>query len=255
MASREIEGLLAKADQQNQRLSKLQRDRDSLIQLIVHDLRNPLTSVLNNVGYVSERLRAPTVEAAVRESLHDAASAARRLDGLISDMLELSRLEDGKLTLSPAIIAPADLLDQVRRHAIATARMRSVELEVSVTARSDLLVDIRLLTRVLENLVSNAIRYSPPGDRVLLAAVSGDDEELVSVHNNGPVIDPSERTLLFQKYYQGKGGGARNSGWGLGLHFCSVAAQAVGGRIAIEDRPGWNTSFVVHLPSAQREPP
>jgi signal transduction histidine kinase len=107
---------------------------------------------------------------------------------------------------------------------------------------------VRLTERVLENLVANALRYSPRGGKVLLAAETRGGEHVIAIHNNGPAIDPAKRVALFEKYRQEGNGVARVTGWGLGLYFCRMAVEAHGGRIAVEDVPGWSTSFLVRLP-------
>jgi two-component system heavy metal sensor histidine kinase CusS len=233
---------------ENEKLVALQRDKDSLIQLVVHDLRSPLSALTGNIAYANEVLKRKDTDASVLEMIEDALAAGDRLDKLISEMLDVARLEEGRLTLKPAPTLPAELFAGVHKRASAVARERGVVLEVSVTTPGTLFIDTRLLTRVLENLVSNAIRHSPKGARVLMEASTEGIHHLVTVHNNGPAIDVGVRVSLFEKYRQGSDASSRNTGWGLGLYFCSVAVAAHGGQIAVEDVPGWNTSFVVRLP-------
>jgi two-component system heavy metal sensor histidine kinase CusS len=234
---------------ENEKLIALQRDKDSLIQLVVHDLRSPLTAMVGNIAYAHEVLKKKPVDASVQEMIEDALGAGDRLEKLISEMLDVARLEEGRLTLTPGATLPTDLFEAVRRHTTVAARNRSVSLDLSVSMPGTLFVDARLLTRVLENLVSNAIRYSPTGGTVLLEARTVGEQHLVAVHNNGASIDVALRATLFEKYRQGSDAASRNTGWGLGLYFCSVAVAAHGGQIAVEDMPGWNTSFVVRLPA------
>ena len=235
---------------QHEKLTALQRDKDSLIQLVVHDLRSPLTAMLGNIAYANDILKKREADRSVCDLIEDALGAGDRLDKLITEMLDVARLEEGRLTLKPSPALPGDLFERVRRQSAALARDKSVALEVAVTTTASLFLDGRLMTRVLENLVSNAIRHSPVGARVMMEASTVGTQHLIAVHNNGPAIDAALRRSLFEKYRQGPDASARSTGWGLGLYFCSVAVSAHGGQISVEDVPGWKTSFVVRLPVA-----
>src|SRR5262249_44122633 len=112
-------------------------------------------------------------------------------------------------------------------------------------------VDPRLMTRVLENLIGNAIRHAPRGGRILIALRTDRGGPVISVHNNGLSIPGELRQQVFEKFVRGARDGDRRPGWGLGLFFCRLAVDAHGGSIAVEDVTGWSTSLVIRLPESR----
>jgi signal transduction histidine kinase len=121
-------------------------------------------------------------------------------------------------------------------------------LDVAAPPELELVGDTELLVRVVENLASNALRYAPTGGRVRLEAGTAPDCRWLAVRNDGPPIPPETRARIFDKYVQGEAEKDSRRGYGLGLYFSRLAAEAHGGPLAVEDAPGWSTSFVVRLP-------
>src|SRR5262249_2004567 len=111
-------------------------------------------------------------------------------------------------------------------------------------------VDARLMTRVLENLVGNAIRHAPRGGRILIALRTDRGSPVISVHNNGLPIPHALRQQVVEQFVPSDWARDRRPGWGLGLFFCRLAVDAHGGSIAVEDVPEWSTSLVIRLPHA-----
>ena len=214
----------------------------------MHDLRSPLAAVLLNLEWLVSQADKERPEWA--ESLRDCEALARRLTGMVTELLEVSRLEEGRLELRCAPLAPAQLLDEVRRQAAPLARAKRLQLETQATDGLTLSADRALLTRVLENLTANAARHAPQGGRMCLEAREQDGQVLLAVHNDGRAIPEEARSQLFDKFVQGSEERRARSGWGLGLYFCRLAVEAHGGSIRVEDVPGWATSFVVRLPPA-----
>ena len=137
------------------------------------------------------------------------------------------------------------LLEQVRITAAAIAVQRGIVLSLACDEALAPLVDRKLLHRLLDNLVANALRYTPRGGRVQIEARREGGRAMLAVHNDGKVIPAASRPKLFQKFEQG---GERMGGFGLGLYLCRLVAEAHDGVIDVEDVPGWNCSFVVRLP-------
>ncbi|HEY0880915.1 MAG TPA: ATP-binding protein, partial [Archangium sp.] len=105
--------------------------------------------------------------------------------------------------------------------------------------------------RALENLCSNALRYTPAGGRIQLEAVQRDETLVFAIRNDGPTIPLEARPRLFDKYVQaGSTHENRRAGWGLGLYFVKIALDAHGGKVQVTDAPGWATSFELSLPNA-----
>jgi two-component system heavy metal sensor histidine kinase CusS len=248
-AKQTIERMLAESQGQNQRLERLQREKDSLVQLIVHDLRSPLNAVMLSLEYVAQEVRSRQAGSDLTEALEDARTTAQRVSVMVSQILDTAKLEEGRLALERAPIGTSDLLKKVRQQLAPMARDKRVD--VRVEAPPDLAVrgDARLFGRVVENLLSNSIRHTPAGGKILLAASRAGTDCHLSVHNTGEPIQPADRERIFAKFQQGSSEGPRLGGWGLGLYFCRMVVEAHGGRISVEDVEGWTASFVVQLPA------
>ncbi|MFL5343653.1 MAG: sensor histidine kinase [Hyalangium sp.] len=246
-----IEKMLAEVRTQNEQLLGLQRDKDLLIQFLVHDLRSPLSALSMTFSWLESELAEGdlTLLQGVRTGL----AVTGRMERMISELLDLPRLEEGRLELRPQRIDTASVFEEVRQAFVGATQLRRLSLEVEAPAGLMLQGDRALLTRVVENLVANALRYTPPGGRVRLEAGTEAGAPYLAVRNDGPSIAPELRPRLFDKHVQGEQERTTRKGYGLGLYFSRLAVEAHGGRIAVEDAPGWGTSFVARLPSAPGE--
>ncbi len=248
-----IERMLAEAQARHRQLSTLQQDKDLLTALIVHDLRAPLGAIRANADFVKGEL-APDCDVDLRDAVNDVLSVTERMAGMITDLLNISRLETNSLPLNLEPVPVDELVTALSRQLAAQARARSIELIATVDP-AVLDADRTLLTRTLENLASNALRYTPTGGRICLEARTVDGELMVAVRNDGAPIPVASRAGLFDKFVQGGTTQEnRRAGWGLGLYFCRLCIDAHGGRIGVEDAPGWSTSFVVRFPAALPQP-
>lgn len=243
-AQRTIEQMLAEARDRSLRLESLQRDRDNLTHLLVHDLRSPLTAVIGNIDWIHESLKESGPPMLV-EASGEALDRAQRLTSMISDILDVAKLEEGKLSPRLQRVRAATVLSEVREQARRSARGQSLSFEVEASEQLELEADGELVRRMLENLVSNGLRFARKRIR-LSARRSGRSVEL-RVQNDGPSIATSARERLFEKFGQGS---IDSIGWGLGLYFCRLAAEVHGGGIEVVDDLEWNVSFVVRLPES-----
>ncbi|HXU81955.1 MAG TPA: HAMP domain-containing sensor histidine kinase [Polyangia bacterium] len=248
-AKQTIERMLTEAQDQNQRLGTLQREKDSLVQLIVHDLRSPLNAVMLSLEYVAQEVRTRQAGSDLTEALDDARSTAHRVSGMVSQILDTAKLEEGRLALDRAPIGTSDLLKKVRQQLAPMARDKRVEVRVEAPPELAVRGDARLFGRVVENLLSNSIRHTPSGGKILLAAARVGTDCRLSVHNTGEPIHAEDRERIFAKFQQGSSEGPRLGGWGLGLYFCRMVVEAHGGHISVEDVEGWTASFVVQMPA------
>ncbi len=247
---------LAESRAQCEKLELLQRDKDSLVQLIVHDMRSPISATILSLEYLAEQLkRMPEAESLI-EAADDALTASSNVSDMISQILDTAKLEEGRLTLHLAPVSARELLTTVQTQALARARRRQVHMDIQVVPEDlHVVTDPRLFPRLLENLVSNALRHTPAEGRILLRAAQQNGRVELSVHNSGAAIATAERERIFDKFQHGNGEARRLSGWGLGLYFCRLVAEAHGGGIGVEDVPGWPTSFIIRVPSTPSEAP
>lgn len=244
-ARRTIEGLLVESRGQNERLERLQRDKEGLTQLLVHDLRSPITVIVGYVDLVRMYLDEMSAPPSYVRALDQVLGTATRLTAMINDLLQIAKLEDGRLALARSSLDARRLLDDLADEARGLVQGRSVGIETTLVGDGALEADASLLRRVLENLVSNAARYTPTGQRIHLATELHAAETVLVVENDGPAIDAALRDRVFDKYQQGDNA---RTGWGLGLYFCRLAVEAHGGTIRVEEREGYGTSFVIRLP-------
>jgi signal transduction histidine kinase len=219
------------------------RAREELTRAMVHDLRNPAVSIMGSL----ELLRSSDGLSDVDRKLVDTAERnAKRQDALIEEILDLSRLEEGALPVRPVESHLDALIADVLRLSAPRAEAKGVELLAEVPdALPPVFVDPDLIARVLENLVGNAIKFSPPGaGPVKVSARSSGEFVEVRVSDSGPGVEEEHRSRLFQKFAPGNLAGR---GAGLGLAFCRLAVEANGGRIRLE-RSGSGSVFAFSVP-------
>jgi two-component system heavy metal sensor histidine kinase CusS len=241
-----IEKMLGEVRTQNEQLIELQRDKDQLVQFLVHDLRSPLAALSMTFSWLESELA--EADLSLQQGVRTGLAVTGRMERMISELLDLPRLEQGKLELRRQRIDTASLFEEVRQAFVGAAQFRKLSLEVEAPPGLMLQGDRALLTRVVENLVANALRYTPLGGRVRLEAGRQEGTPYLAVRNDGPAIAVELRERLFEKHMQGEQERATRKGYGLGLYFSRLAVEAHGGQIAVEDAPGWPTSFVARLP-------
>lgn len=251
-ARRTTERLLGETREQNERLIALQRDKDQLTQFLVHDLRSPLSALTMTFSMMENELA--TASNGQKQAVRTGLAVTARMERMIAELLDIPRLEEGRLELKPRPIGAMPLLEEVRLASAMAAQFRRLKLEVEVPEGLEFQGDRSLLLRVVENLVTNALRYTPPNGRVRMEVGTDGAGIYLAVRNDGTPIAPEQRERLFDKYAQGDKEKRARSGYGLGLYFCKLAVEAHGGQLTVEDMPGWPTSFVARFPPAQQAP-
>jgi PAS domain S-box-containing protein len=233
------------------RLQELERLRDDLVHMIVHDMKSPLQSV---VGYLQLlQIRGGAVDAERSDTarfLDRALREATRLSGLVESTLDVSRLEAGEMPLKRRTVNLYDVcgraLDSVSG-LLGNRRLRCGDGD----APAECNCDPEIVERVLINLLSNAIRYSPDEGEIRLRVESGDGVLRVSVSDQGEGIPLDDRERIFEKFGTARNGNgeAKRSSTGLGLTFCKLAIEAHGGRIGVDSRPGEGSTFWFEIPA------
>ena len=223
----------------------LARAREELSRMMVHDLRSPISGVLGALELLRE---ARDLGETDRKLLDLADRNAKRLLKLVDGILELSRLEEGALPVRREEVRLPALVDEVLERTRPAAVARGLALESSVDADlPSVRADSGLVARVLENLLTNAVKFSAPGAGPIRVEGRLDGQGVVlSVRDSGPGVPDELRPRLFQKFAVGDVAGR---GTGLGLPFCRLATEALGGRIWLED-PGPGAVFAFSLPLA-----
>jgi signal transduction histidine kinase len=247
LARREAEQAQQLLAYQNQQLVELDRLKDEFVSSISHELRTPLTSIS---GYI-ELLLEEEASAEKRGHLTIVERNADRLLSLVTDLLFAARLQYGRLELERR---PVDLHEVVRQ-AVESARPRAAA--ASVELRADL-EDVPVvhgepdrLAQLLDNLVSNAIKFTPGGGHVSVSLSAQNGSVCIQVSDTGIGITNAERERLFERFFRSQSAlEAQIQGTGLGLYLSKAIVEAHGGRIGVESEPGAGTTFVVELPAA-----
>jgi signal transduction histidine kinase len=222
--------------------------RAELTRLLVHDLKNPLASILGSLGPLTEGMVGALNEPQAR-FLGRAESAAQDMLRLIEELLDVERLEAGALPLERSRVDAAALLRQRGAQVEGLARQHDLRLIVDVPeSLPDLEADEGLIRRVIGNLLSNAVKFTPQGGTIRLSARALDGSLEIEVADSGPGIPAGDRARVFEKFARLRGTRAR--GAGLGLTLCKMAVEAHHGHIDVDDSPEGGALFRVSLPLA-----
>ncbi|MDE3053702.1 MAG: DUF4118 domain-containing protein, partial [Gemmatimonadota bacterium] len=216
--------------------------KDALLAAVSHDLRTPLTSIKAIAHRLAER---GTAEAASIESEAD------RLNRMVADLLDLSRLNAGSLPLRLELNVADELVGAALRTVSGVRGERLVLVQAETPGVVGVVGDIVQSVRVLVNLLENALKYSPPGAAVELAIRRRADRVEFAVADRGPGIAEAERDRVFTQFYRPPGTAPDVGGAGLGLAIARRLAEAQGGAVRLKPRPGGGSVFTFDLPAAE----
>jgi signal transduction histidine kinase len=226
-------------------LMRLQLQKERLTSFVVHDLKNPVSAIDLHAQMLC---RDKKLGADARDSAESIRAETRHLMRLITNLLDISKSEEGQLVPNKALVPWRTLVRDVMETFGAHAPSLNIQLEAAV-ALETIRVDRDLFQRVLENLVENAIRHAPRNSVVRIADSQLSHEIEIRVSDQGSGVPPDQRERIFDRFVQIEATTqvASRSGRGLGLTFCKSAVEAHGGRIWVEDgNPG--AVFCMRLP-------
>ena len=253
-AEAEREGLMHELEDQNERLRELDRLKDEFVALVSHELRTPLTSIRGYLELVLDG-EAGDLTDEQRQFLGVVERNAHRLLALVGDLLFLAQVDAGKLSLEMGAVDLASIAAET----VETARPLAEEKGVTLTLASSplpLLAGDRIrLAQLLDNLVSNGIKFTPSGGRVDVRVRGEQAAAVVEVRDTGMGIPVDEQEHLFDRFFRtSKATEQAIPGTGLGLAISKAIVHAHGGQIAVASDEGQGTSFRVALPIRQAEP-
>jgi signal transduction histidine kinase/HPt (histidine-containing phosphotransfer) domain-containing protein len=233
-------------------LQQAEQLRDDLVQMVAHDLRSPLMSISGSLQLAL--LEQPTLQPAVAELLEQALTASGRLNELISSFLDVSRLEEGRLPVELSELDLRDCVHAAQRQLGGLLVGRRVQLRLP--AHPVLLrADQALSERIVQNLLGNALKFTPHEGLIQVELVEEPGWAHLTVRDDGPGIPESHHHLIFEKFGQVEARReGRRSSTGLGLTFCKLATVAQGGSIEVESRPGEGAAFHVRWPRTAGTP-
>ena len=250
---------------------ELERQKEDFLSMLSHDLRNPITSISGSIELIREKKLGPINEEQ-EEFLLAAIESCSEMSELIENLLDLHRLELGRMPVRPELIEPNELLAQLAERFTAAARLAEITLLGSIAPNLPTVnLDRVKLSRIVGNLLGNALKFTPSGGEVTLGCrvpTAGDYEHipdeyrefpfiaakapaiLVSVRDTGEGIPPEDLGIIFERYVQARNRDPRGRGGaGLGLAFCKLMTGQFGGIIWAESTPGTGSTFYLLLPA------
>ena len=229
-------------------VEEIQRKKRVLASLVVHDLRNPLSALQGNIELLIEELEGHD-STMVAEILSDCRVLSAKALSLVAGLLDVEELEEGLLQADPVVAPVAEFAVRAAFGHRATIRTRMLNFEIHVPHELAGRFDVELMSRMIENLLDNAVRYAPRKGKVIVSAHAADDTLVIRVGNNGPPVPESEREKIFGRYYrlEARRAGAR-ANRGLGLYFCKLVAEAHGGTIELIETAELPACFELRIP-------
>jgi two-component system phosphate regulon sensor histidine kinase PhoR len=252
----------------NKQIEKL---KDEFVSVVSHELRSPLTAIKGYTQHlvrrIERRLRKAQQEHLVQgkpittadlpesydlRSLSIVQSQADHLERLVNDLLDLSRVQWGKLHLHYSSFFLADVLSESVRSAQASAEQHTVYLDIA-TNDTNIVADKKRLSQVIGNILDNAIKYSPHGGLVTVKLEKQGDEYLVSISDQGIGIGPEYLDHIFERFYRVRNTASRQySGIGLGLYVTKAIVEGHGGQIWVTNNDGLGCTFSFTVPATGR---
>ncbi len=221
--------------------------RDEVLGIVAHDLRNPLSTILVEAHILRER----GTEVQTRASGEAIKRVATRMNRLIQDLLDVARMEAGRLAVAPSRQSAADVASAAVDAHKSLASSASLEIRLEVPpSLPDIRADRDRLLQVFDNLIGNAIKFTPPGGCITVGAELKQQDVLFYIRDTGPGIPLDDQPHLFDRFWQARREG--RSGAGLGLPIVKAIVEAHGRRVWVESTPGHGTTVLFTIPTAPR---
>jgi PAS domain S-box-containing protein len=223
--------------------------RDEVLAVVAHDLRTPVTSIMASARLLTLLAAQGAEESVIEERIAAIVRASHRLNRLVQDLVDIGRMESGRLVMDLGPVEPGLVVSQVLEEHAEVADKASLQLTAQVAdGLPALAADRQRLIQVLGNLVGNALKFTPPGGRIVLGARRDGENVTFWVRDTGPGIPAEHMERLFRRFWQGYAGDRR--GVGLGLSICKAIVDAHQGRIWVESQLGFGTTFYFCIPVA-----
>jgi signal transduction histidine kinase len=245
----EAEDARAALHSQNERLREVDGLKDDLIALVSHELRTPLTSIVGYLELVQED--EDELKEEHRSHLEVVQRNAHRLLGLVSDLLFAAQVQAGRVTLEKDLVSIPELLDQAVAAALPAAADRQIDMTVRVRDDADVIGDKQRLAQVIDNLLSNALKFTPSGGSVGISVIAREDTVLIEVEDSGIGISAADQKKLFTRFFRTEAAMRKAiKGTGLGLSIVKAIVEGHGGEITVESAEGKGATFRIALPLA-----
>lgn len=232
------------------KIKEVDQMKDEFISIASHELRTPLTSIKGYTSMIAEGTFGKIENAEMRKSLDRIISSSKRLEALVEDLLDVSRLEQGRLLVEKQNVRIGPIIEEIVSQLSINAKEKKLDLiyEKPENALPEIFTDSERIKQVLTNLIGNAIKYTETGN-VTVSNEAKNNSIYIKVTDTGIGISPEAQKSLFQKFYRVKTNKTENiSGTGLGLWITKKIVELMGGKIYLESIEGRGTQVTVVLP-------
>ena len=235
----------------NEQLRTLEELRDNLVHMVVHDMRTPLTAIYGFLKAL-EMFEGESLSDQGRQFVQTALASSEDLLEMVSSLLDVSKMEAGEMKLN---LAQCELLTMAR-DALAKAEPLRGDRQLILSGTDEpvaVMADAEMIARVFQNLLSNALKFTPDDGQVTVSVESSADAARVLVQDTGPGIPPEYRERIFEKFGQVENpANKQRYSTGIGLTFCKLAVEAHGGQVGVDSEEGRGSTFWFALPVAFR---
>ena len=241
--------LFREIEDKSRQLEAASRHKSEFLANMSHELRTPLNAIIGFSEVLLERLFGE-VNAKQTEYLQDILASGQHLLSLINDILDLSKVEAGRLELELGRFHLPIALDNALTLIRERASRHGIALDIAVDAGvGDIVADERKVKQILLNLLSNAVKFTPEGGRVGVTATAGEDVITISVSDTGIGVAPEDQAAIFEEFRQvGRDDARKQEGTGLGLTLAKKFVELHGGRIGVQSQVGQGSTFTFTLP-------
>ncbi len=223
------------------------RDREDVVSVVSHDLKNPLSSIRLSSQFLEKQLKNKPEHSSLLRHVENILSATNSMNGLIYNILDIEKIKAGTFSIDLQNIMIEPLLKSVKDIFTPLAQDKKIDLRfIPETFDLEMICDPNRVIQIFSNLIGNAIKFTPPGGKVIVKLEFIDHELHVCVEDNGPGMSAEFRSHLFDRYWQAKE--TSQMGSGLGLYITKGIITAHGGKIWVESTPGKGSQFYFTLP-------
>jgi signal transduction histidine kinase len=234
---------------QNERLREVDGLKDDLIALVSHELRTPLTSIVGYLELVQED--EDELKEEHKSHLEVVQRSAHRLMGLVSDLLFAAEVQAGRVALEKDLVSIPELLDQAVTAALPAAAERQIAITVHARDQAEVIGDRQRLAQVIDNLLSNALKFTPANGSIGISVIAQDGTVAIEVQDSGIGISAADQKKLFTRFFRTEAAMRKAiKGTGLGLSIVKAIVEGHGGEITVQSAEGKGATFRVVLPLA-----
>jgi len=251
--ARDLELLISALRAAHNEAKAANQAKSAFLAFVSHELRTPLNAIIGFAEMISAEQLGPHADKRYADYAKDIAKGARQLSGILGDIIDMARLENGRLKAQRDTFVFKDLMEEVR--AISAARFKSgsapIETAIAPEFPETVWTDKARLRQILLNLLSNALAYTPSDGRVTLSAtVTANGDPAISVSDSGQGMSPADLKRALTRFGHVEDEGSREgSGIGLGLPLAKALTELLGGEMTIQSAPGEGTTVTLRFPS------